>query len=81
MFTSENMQQLSQLPLYKSSRADVPPDSLVTVGYAINEYTSSATANHGSPVTSLNILFVILLGDVDHDMLDDLSVVMATNDQ
>ena len=71
MFTLANMQQLTQLPLYKGGASDLPPDSLATVGYAVNEYMG----NQG-PMASFNVLFVILVGDIDRDFLDRLSVAM-----
>ncbi|KAK2460212.1 hypothetical protein APHAL10511_007771 [Amanita phalloides] len=78
MFTPANFAQLTQLPLYKGGASDPPPDTLVTVGYAVNEYTSNAnTAYQGSPVASLNVLFVIVIGDLDRPLLDDLSTRMA----
>jgi hypothetical protein len=80
MFTRENMQQLAQLPLYDGGSADLPADSLVTIRYATNEYTYSAKTEHeGMQVASLNVLFVILIGDVDRALLDDLAVAMAAD--
>jgi hypothetical protein len=75
MFTSSNMEQLTQLPLYEGGTSDVPADSLVTVGYAVNEYNS----NQGA-MASLNVLFVILIGDIDRDYLDQLYVAMMDAD-
>jgi hypothetical protein len=78
MFTHENMQQLTQLPLYDGGNTDLPADSLVTIGYAANEYTYTAKMEHeGLPVASLNVLFVILIGDVDRALLDDVAIALA----
>ncbi|KAF8315568.1 hypothetical protein F5887DRAFT_1084526 [Amanita rubescens] len=77
-FTAANIAQLAQLPLYKGGASDPPPDSLVTVGYAVGEYTFTiSTANYGSPVASHNVLFVIVIGDLDRPLLDDLSERLA----
>ncbi|KAF8324384.1 hypothetical protein F5887DRAFT_1086609 [Amanita rubescens] len=77
MFTTANMAQLAQLPLYKGGASDPPADSVVTVGYAVNEYPCTNAAYHGSPVASLNVLFVIIIGDLDRTLLDNLSMRMA----
>lgn len=75
MFTSRNMEELAHLPLYEGGTSDVPADALVTVGYAVNEYS----ANQGA-TASLNVLFVILIGDIDRDYLDQLYVAMMDAD-
>ena len=82
MFTAENMAALSALPLYtkNGAAADPPPYSLVMVGYAANEftYTMNTAGLHGQPVALLNVLFAIIIGDVDCSLLDDLSKRMHT---
>ncbi|KAF8706958.1 hypothetical protein AX14_013751 [Amanita brunnescens Koide BX004] len=76
MFTAANLEQIAHLPLYKDGLADAPENSLVTIGYAVNEYMSTQCG----PTASLNVLFVIIIGMVERDLLDDLSVVMAADD-
>jgi hypothetical protein len=77
------MAALSALPLYTKNgvAADPPPYSLVTVGYAANEftYTVNTAGLHGQPVASLNVLFAIVIGDVDRGRLDDLAKRMHTD--
>lgn len=67
MFTPLNMWELGQLPLYHGGLADLPPNSLATVGFAVNEYASSQM--QGTAVASFNVLFIILIGDVDCTLL------------
>jgi hypothetical protein len=79
MFTAENMAQLGLLPLYtrNGAPADPPSHTLVAVGYAVNEYTYSGVSSlQGMPVVSPNILFVIVIGDVDRSFLDALATRM-----
>jgi hypothetical protein len=77
MFTPLNMRQLAQLPLYKGGLEDLPPNSLATIGFAVNEYASSQL--QGTSMSSFNVLFVILIGDVDCPLLDELAVAMQRN--
>lgn len=80
MFTAKNMERITQLPLYKGRKSDLPANSLVTVGYAVNEYVYTAKTQHkGLPVASFNILFVICIGDVDRTMLDEISIALEEN--
>lgn len=58
-FTDIDFQQLSDLPLYKKGRADLPPNSLVAVGYTLSTYLGNQS---GMTILSSNIQFVILLG-------------------
>ena len=78
MFRAADMEQLTQLPLYRAGLADPPANTVVTVGYAVNEYKYTAnTSLLGNPIASLNILFVVVIGDLDRQLLDDLSAQMT----
>lgn len=80
MFTDENLGNLSSLPLYKNGAKDLPSDSVVTVGYAVGTYpyqgSNPALAGGEYTALSLNVLFVILLGMVDRERLNELAVSM-----
>jgi len=80
MFTDEDLNNLSSLPLYKSGTKDLPPDSVVTVGYAVGTYPYRGNNPAISPgsgmeytALSLNVLFVILLGMVDRGRLNEMA--------
>ncbi|KAF8879255.1 hypothetical protein BD779DRAFT_1676479 [Infundibulicybe gibba] len=57
MFSDENFQSLTQMPLYRGGGVDLPFQSLVAVGYTLGCY-----AGTNGPILSSNIQFVILLG-------------------
>ncbi|KAF8326446.1 hypothetical protein F5887DRAFT_925345 [Amanita rubescens] len=74
-FTSDDLVNLHQLPLYEQGTSDLPPETLATIGYTVSSYPYRA-ANHswqGYTVISLNILFVIALGHVNRAKLTILS--------
>jgi hypothetical protein len=76
MFTDENLNNLSSLPLYKNGTRDLPSDSVVTVGYAVGSYPykgSNPALAGDYTALSLNVLFVILLGMVDRERLNELA--------
>jgi hypothetical protein len=58
-FMDIDFQQLSGLPLYKKGRANLPPNSLVAVGYTLSTYLGNQS---GMTILSSNIQFIILLG-------------------
>ncbi|KAF8327068.1 hypothetical protein F5887DRAFT_1084051 [Amanita rubescens] len=80
MFTDEDLNNLSSLPLYKGGAKDLPPDSVVTVGYSVGTYpykgSNPALAGGEYTALSLNVLFVILLGLVDRKKLNKLAECM-----
>ncbi|KAF8872725.1 hypothetical protein BD779DRAFT_1679554 [Infundibulicybe gibba] len=57
MFSDENFQSLTQMPLYRGGGVDLPFQSLVAVGYTLGCY-----AGTNGPILSSNIQFVVLLG-------------------
>lgn len=58
MFTDDDFKNLPKWPLWKGTD-ELPPDSLVVVGYTWTTYTGYSST---SPSLSSNLLFVILLG-------------------
>ena len=56
MFTDKDFANLSSRPLYRNGSSDIPPDSVVSVGYALSSYKGAS-----GPVLSSNIHFVIVL--------------------
>jgi hypothetical protein len=56
MFTDRDFANLSSWPLYRKGSADIPADSVVSVGYALSSYKGAS-----GPVLSSNIHFVILI--------------------
>ena len=80
MFTDEDLNNISSLPLYKNGTKDLPDDSVVTVGYAVGTYpyrgsNPALASGSGSDYTalSLNVLFVLLLGMVDRERLNEMA--------
>ena len=80
MFTDEDLNNISSLPLYKNGADDLPMDSVVTVGYAVGTYpyrgsNPAIASSSGSEYTalSLNVLFVLLLGSVDRERLNEMA--------
>jgi hypothetical protein len=71
LFRSEDMDNLHSLPLHEG---DLPSDSIATVGYAISTYPyqGSNQALAGLTALSFNVLFVVALGDVDRDTLEEI---------
>ena len=57
-FSTDDMANIKELPLYKKGYKDLPKDAVVTVGYtaATFVYQTAQTA------LALNIMFVLLLG-------------------
>ena len=56
MFTDADFSKLSSWPLYRNGAADIPADSIVSVGYALSTYKGAS-----GPVLSSNIHFVIVI--------------------
>jgi hypothetical protein len=56
MFTDADFAKLQLWPLYRDGAADIPPDSVVSVGYTVSTYKGGS----GS-VLSSNVLFVIVI--------------------
>jgi hypothetical protein len=54
---------------------DLPPETLATVAYAVNSYKyNSANRTHaGKMAVLLNVLFVVALGDVDRQLIEEIS--------
>jgi len=57
--TPENMAYIHSLPLYKKGCRDLPPDTVVSVGYTVGSFSYTSGAGTG---VSFNLLFVVLLG-------------------
>ncbi|KAF8337238.1 hypothetical protein F5887DRAFT_1078363 [Amanita rubescens] len=77
-FTADDLANLSRLPLYEQGRSDLPPETLATVGYTVGCYLYRAgnSAWHGYTVISLNVLFVLALGNLNRGKLEFLSEQM-----
>ena len=67
-FRADDLINLTRLPLCER---DLPPETLATVGYTVNSYPyRAANASwQGYTVITLNILFVLALGHIDHAKL------------
>ena len=78
----DKLANLNRLPLYKDRKADLPPETLATVGYTISSYAYHASnpSWQGYTVLSLNILFVIALGDINRGKLNVISESMTDGD-
>ena len=81
-FTAEDIAQYRRLPLYTDSTTneavDLPADTLATVSYAVNCYKYNGAncanrANAGKMAISFNILCVIALGDIDQQLMAEIS--------
>ncbi|KAF8870569.1 hypothetical protein BD779DRAFT_1680973 [Infundibulicybe gibba] len=62
-FKGADFDRIRSLPLYRNGLADLPPYSVVAVGYTVNTFSyKGGNAGPGALALSLNVLFVILLG-------------------
>ncbi|KAF8882600.1 hypothetical protein BD779DRAFT_1674939 [Infundibulicybe gibba] len=59
-FTPDDFSKLATWPIYKEGHADLPQNSLVTVGYTLNLYSWPSGSDNSQ--LSTNVHFVILLG-------------------
>lgn len=79
MFNTEDMAQYRRLPIYRDATTemavDLPSETLATIGYAVNtyKYNGSNRAHVGKTAISLNVLFVVALGDVDCQLMEEIS--------
>lgn len=79
VFTTQTIEQYRRLPTYNNPisniAADLPPETLATVSYAVNayKYNGSNRAHAGKTAILLNILFVIALADVDRQLMEEIS--------
>jgi hypothetical protein len=55
-FTDADFANLTAWPLYRKGLSDVPPDSIVSVGYSLSSYKGAS-----GPVLSSNAQFVIVI--------------------
>ncbi|KAF8875564.1 hypothetical protein BD779DRAFT_1678171 [Infundibulicybe gibba] len=59
-FTGNDFDRLTEMPLYKKGREDLPVDAIVSVGYTLNTYTGHYNGVESENL-SVNVQFVILL--------------------
>jgi hypothetical protein len=79
VFALQEIEQYRRLPMYNdpitNTAIELPANTLATVGYAVSayKYNGSNHANVGKTAVSLNILFVIALGDIDRQLMEEIS--------
>ncbi|KAF8329029.1 hypothetical protein F5887DRAFT_1081410 [Amanita rubescens] len=68
MFDKEGLKNITDLPIYKNGKTDIPPCKYIaTVGYTVGSWKTRASADDDTirSCASLNIQFIIILGKVD----------------
>ncbi|KIL53940.1 hypothetical protein M378DRAFT_19373 [Amanita muscaria Koide BX008] len=67
-FRSDDLRQIGKLPRFKKGSANLSPDKFIaTVGYTVGAYRYSGSHERLADLSavSLNVMFAVVLGDVD----------------
>jgi hypothetical protein len=64
-FDKRGFSRFKKLPLWKKGLAEIPPFSLVTVGFAPSIFVSTSDSSKGANILMPNILFAVIWGSYD----------------
>jgi hypothetical protein len=75
-FNEASIGRIQSLPLYAEGDADLPPNSVALVAFSANTYAYKGQnvdfVQQGLPAISLNVQFVVHLGQIDCSKMDEM---------